>query len=77
MWKHGNRLLLRGKKNDFSKMTASTNYPDGLNKYICESFIRLKAKQAEMLGFSDIQPSPPNCNQLGEFVGGANKSDAG
>jgi hypothetical protein len=55
-------------KNDFSYMVGAINYPEGLNKYICETFIRLKSKQATMLGFSDVQPAPPNCNDLGKAV---------
>jgi hypothetical protein len=53
-------------RGDFSKTTSAINYPPGFNKYICETFIRLKMHQAELLGLPDVKTQPVNCDDLGK-----------
>jgi hypothetical protein len=57
-WEHG----------DFSKTTSAINYPTGFNKYVCETFIRLKLHQAELLGLPEVKTLPVNCDDLGKKV---------
>jgi hypothetical protein len=58
---------------DFSRTTSAIDYPPGLNKYICETFIRLKLHQAEMLGLPDIKAERVNCDDFGKIQIGADK----
>jgi hypothetical protein len=53
-------------RGDFSKTTSAINYPPGFNKYVCETFIRLKMHQAELLALPDVKTEPVNCDDLGK-----------
>src|SRR5215469_5709816 len=61
------RPVIAGREHgDFSKNTSAINYPTGFNKYVCETFIRLKMHQAELLGLPDVKTQPINCDDLGK-----------
>jgi hypothetical protein len=65
-------VIAAWERHDRTLMTSTINYPHGLNQYVCETFIRLKAKQASMLGLPDVSPTP-HCNDYGIAVTSTNQ----
>jgi hypothetical protein len=59
-------VIAAWERGDFSKTTSAINYPPGFNKYVCETFIRLKMHQAELLGLPEVKTQPVNCDDLGK-----------